>query len=144
MAADLTGRKLQSRCQQLLNLLFRIEIGPRALRPKRQQTIGGNLRARIGSMPVAGKYANITEALRPITGLMILGLHSPFQRQFRRDVGRCFLLQEACKLPKIIGHISQLESQVAAQSDVLLDSFSERFHRLPPGQGSAMERSETK
>ena len=42
--------------------------------PKREQTCGRNLRARIGSVPMAGEEADKTESLRPVAGLVVSGL----------------------------------------------------------------------
>src|SRR5665811_1978703 len=102
------------------------------------------IRDRVRSMPMAGEYANKTESLRPIAGLMISGLHRPLHCQFCCHEGRCLLFQERGKVPEIIGHVAQLESQTAPEPDVVVDGLSQGFHRLPPGHGSAMERSDTK
>src|SRR6266700_5228425 len=93
---------------------------------------------------MAGEYADRTEPLRPIAGLMMRRQHRPFHGQFRGHVWCCLLLQEYSKLPKTLRHASHLESQAATECDVIVDGLSQKFHRLPPGHGSAMERSDTK
>src|SRR5260370_22673517 len=93
---------------------------------------------------MAGKYADKTDALCPITGLVMRRHHRPFHSQFRGHVRCCLLLQEYSKLPKTLSHAPQLESQTAPERDVIVDRLSQRLHRLPPGHGSAMERTDTK
>ena len=93
---------------------------------------------------MAGEYADKTESLRPIAGLVISGLRRPLHGKFCCHVRRSLLLQERGKILEIIGPIAQLESQAAAERDVVVDGLPQGFHRLPPGHGSAMERSETK
>src|SRR5215467_245506 len=136
------GRKLEGRCQELFDLSFRIQIGSCALGPERQQAWWGNLGTWICGVPMPREYADETKTLGPIARLMIFGHHGPFHCQFRRDVWRCFLLQECCKIQETRRHLFQLESQAAAECHVVFNGFSQRLHRLPPGQGSAMERSD--
>src|SRR5438128_5050255 len=90
------------------------------------------------------EHANKTEPLGPIAGLMVLWLHGPLHGQCRRDMGRCFLFQESHEVPQSGGRVAQLESQAAAESNVILNGVSQGFHRPPPGHGRAMERSETR
>src|ERR1035441_10695833 len=93
---------------------------------------------------MTSENADKTEPLRPIAGPMINRLHGPLHRQFCCHVRRRLLLQEPSKVPEIIGHVAQLEPQAAPELDVIVDGLSQRLHGLPPGQGSAMERSDTK
>src|SRR6478736_9279294 len=93
---------------------------------------------------MVGKYADKTESLRPITGLVMRRQHRPFHSQLRGYVRCCLFLQEYSKLPKTLSHAAQLESQAAPERDVIVDGLPQRCHRLPPGHGSAMERSDTK
>src|ERR1700687_6190526 len=93
---------------------------------------------------MAGKYADKIESLRPITGLVMRRQHRPFHSQFRGHVRCCLLLQEYSKLPKTLSHAAQLESQAAPERNVIVDGLSQRLHRLAPGHGRAMERSDTK
>src|SRR5438105_3956881 len=71
----------------------------------------------------------------------ISGLHRPLHTQFGCHERRRLVLQERGKLLEVNGHIAQLESQAAPERDVIVDGLSQRLHRLPPGHGSAMERS---
>ena len=113
--------------------------------PKRKQTCRRNLlRARVGSVPMTGEYADRTESLRPIAGLMIGRLHRPLHSQFNGHVRRCLQFQERGKVPEVIGHTMQLESKAAPECDVVLNGLSQGLYRLPPGQASAMERSDIK
>ena len=76
---------------------------------------------------MAGEYADKTESLRPIAGLMMRRKHRPFHSQFRGNVRCCLLLQEYSKLPKTLRHAPQLESQAAPERDVIVDGLSQRL-----------------
>src|SRR3984893_6374913 len=129
--------------QQPLNLLLGVQIRTGSPRSKREQTGRRNLGSRIGCAPMASEHANETQSPGPIAWLMVKRLHRPLQGQCRRDVGRFFLLQKSRELCQAGSCVAQFEPQAATQSDVILNSVSQWLHRLPPGQGRAMERSET-
>src|SRR5215475_10590168 len=93
---------------------------------------------------MASEHANEAQSPGPIARLMVNRLHRPLQGQCRRDVGRFFVLQKRSELCQAGSHVAQFEPQTATQSDVILNSVSQRLHRLPPGQGKAMEWSETR
>jgi hypothetical protein len=96
------------------------------------------------SAPVACKTANEAEPLGPFGGARILVLLRPFHRQSNRDVGRPALFEKRSELDQTILGVQQLESQAAAQFDVLLDLLSPTDHRAPPGQERANDASESK
>jgi hypothetical protein len=87
------------------------------------------------------KAAHETEALGPYERLNMGRLRGPLQGALSGDVGGSLSFWEGHEIQQPHLDLFELESQGTSQGHIILHTFSELFHRPPPGQGSAKLRN---
>jgi hypothetical protein len=106
-----------------------------------QQIGRRDLRSRICRTMVTRKTAHSPEALGPVRRVNTTGAHGPLQGRLGCDERDLTFFHEGDKLAEIPMRMSQLEAQLATQSDIVFNGRSQGAHRAPPGHGMARSRN---
>src|SRR5436190_5177513 len=101
-----------------------------------------DLRFWIGGDPVTGETSDASESSSPLCRSSVWVQLGPLQSQGDCDVAGALLLQKRNEIAKQRLCFAQLISQGTTHLDVVADSFFDRIHGLPPGQGNANVRSD--
>ena len=98
--------------QKLSDLIIRVQIRSRPLRPVRQQALRRNLRPWIGGAAMARKYAHDAQSSRPLRRLNCRRLLRPGERQPGRDIGGAALLHERHEIDATLCRSPQLNPKL--------------------------------
>jgi len=115
--------------QQLLDLLFRVQISSRTHRTVRQESRQRYLGGEIIAATVAGEPAYDTEASGPFRRLLVPMLRRKLQGQGSGDTSGSFLLEKGDELSQARFVFLQPETQAASQRKIVSNSLSQRLHR---------------
>ena len=87
-------RKILGGLQKLANLIIRIEVGLRALRRIRQQSMWWNFGCWICAAAVRGKLAHDRESNRPLFRFLVLVSRGELECELGSDTGHAFLFEK--------------------------------------------------
>src|ERR1700688_1095319 len=110
-AEFITTGHVESSTQQASHFIVRVQVRPRSLRSKWQQTIGRNLGSWIGGTMMTRKSAYETQSLRPVRRLNAHGLLSPGKRQRFGNVRGAVALHKRDEVEQSLTCFQQFEPQ---------------------------------
>src|SRR5579872_2522803 len=113
-------RQMQRGRQEILHLLLAVEIGPGPVRSVRTELPWGHLGERIGRAAMADETAYETQSSRALGRLHRFRLLHPLQSKLCSDMRCLALIHERDKPCEQAIGFPKLETETAAQSDVLL------------------------